>query len=85
MAGGSVSKNYFLYSSISELVSIHIFFKIYLKLMHYNRLELFVGFWKVGNEDLRNPAGRDLRFVTTPFGEISVSLQQSAGYSGKCE
>ncbi len=37
------------------------------------------------NEAPRSPAMRDLRFATTPFGGISVSLQQAARYSGEGE
>jgi len=34
---------------------------------------------------LTRPDWRDLRSATTPFIGISVSLQQSAGYSGEAE
>ncbi len=37
------------------------------------------------DEAPRSPAGRDLRSATTPFGGISVSLQQAERYSGEGE
>jgi hypothetical protein len=37
------------------------------------------------DEAPRSPAWRDLRSATTPFGGISVSLQQAARYSGEGE